>query len=91
MPRDRENRIVWPEPPAIQVQPRIWSRWRLVVPCFDEEQARRISAQLAEIAGHDIEAFYSVTDNEGSQQLGDVVVLREQVPTNCLVAATEEV
>lgn len=89
MPRDIDGNIVWPEPMELEVHPRVWSRWRLVVPCFNEEQARRISGKLAEICGHDIEAFYSVTDDEGVHALGDVVVRREQVPTQCFAVAEE--
>lgn len=79
-PTKRE--VFYPEPKAIELEapPRIWSRYRIVIPCFDETQASGISEKVASICGHTVEQIWCATDDEGSQSLGEIVMARRIVP-----------
>ena len=55
-------------------------RYRIVVPCFDKEQAERISDQLANFASHSVEKIVAVSSE--SENLGEVVVGRRRVDCN---------
>jgi hypothetical protein len=59
----------------------MWHRYRIVVPAFDEEQANRLAEKISEFCGCAVEVLWSMTNDECSELLGDVVMKRTLVPT----------
>lgn len=78
-----------PEERELDAPPRLWHRARISIPCFDLEQAERISKQIAAICGHCIEAIVGMTDDEGTQNFGEVVFKRTIVPVDAQALAEE--
>ncbi len=88
-----KDRVVYPEPEAVELNapPRAWLRCRIVIPCFDEEQANRISEKVAEICGHSLEHLWCITDDEGTVVRGETVVGRRIVPVSAEALIEEPV
>jgi hypothetical protein len=82
MPILESGQRVYPIPehnPCGSGPPTIFDRWQLVIPCFDKEQADRISARVAEFCSHNKEHIWAVTDNECNTILSEAVLERELV------------
>lgn len=54
-----------------------WSRYRIIVPAFSEEQAARIAEKISEFCGYQVERVVAVTNGDGSENLGEVVIERK--------------
>ena len=79
-----KGRVAYPDAPerTLDAPPRIWDRYQIVIPCFDAEQADRISAAVAKICGHSLERIWAATDDGGTELFGAVVMERRIVPNS---------
>lgn len=67
--------------------PRFTTNWRVVIPAYDEEQARRIADRVTKDCGCVIENIIRISDNSDSLQLSECVVYREKVESQILAPA----
>ena len=93
MKAPKQKQVFYPDSKAIEHEapPRIWNRFRIVIPCFDESQAKSISEKVAAICGHSVERIWCVTDDEGTESLGEIAITREIVPVVGEMLAEDEV
>lgn len=57
----------------------LWTRWRIVVHAFDQEQADRLAKKISEFSACDKEQFICVS-HQGALIGNEIVVQRELVP-----------
>ncbi len=58
----------------------VFDRYQVVIPCFDKEQADRISGQVAKFCGHYVERLYGLTRMDGEPTiLSETVMERKSV------------
>lgn len=80
-----EEPSVYPEPDRALLResyPRMWTnRCRVVIPCFDLEQAQRIAERVSEFCSCDLEQLLCVTDdNPPTKILSETPMVREFYP-----------
>lgn len=86
-----------PEPFLYGTDPRLWAgRCRVVIPCFNLEQAERIAERVAEFCSCDLERLICITNNDATKVFSETVVeripylLTEPAAAEDLVAAEVE-
>jgi len=84
MNKDRYDAVCYVEPPEFLIkQPPFFNhRYRIVIPCFDGEQAERIAAKVTEFVGCTKERICAVTMPDQEMNLGEVVMERTHLPLN---------
>ena len=56
--------------------PTFHQRFRVVVPCCDEEQATRLAKKIAEFCSCDLELYMGITDTPPTKVLSETVLFR---------------
>ncbi len=70
--------MFFPEPKEIDKKPvTVWDRWRVVVPCFDREQAERIAEQVSEFVGGSVENFQAFTVGNPPEVISEALLSRK--------------
>lgn len=67
-----------PNPEIICERPTSFLRYRIVVPAFDEEQAKRLAEKIREFCGCEIETVWIMANGSG-EKFGEVVMKREAI------------